>query len=359
MFGRTLLLRSQSGFVLTTEGELAAARCRIIQAEISSWRDFLRRSGNPELRDNASFFRMDVDISRLRVMAAVHDLGSAQRVSRYLSLSQPAISLSVRQLEADLGVELYRRTPKGMIATAAGVTGASCAKRILSEIAKMREDIASVDGVSSGLVCVGGLAYSRNALLPGAIDRLLASNPRILVRTVEGPIGALLIAMHAGEIDARICARPESSLLEGVTVEPIVEDRMALFVSSDHPLASRRGLCARDILEYPFILPPVGTVTRNMLDRIFMEHTGRTPEGAVETSSYALIRKLLLKSHLISFRSGFEFDAEPDGRIVPLDLAFALPRRPICVLQRRGARLTSAVRDFLSVIRDIAREREQ
>src|SRR5690606_4433403 len=110
---------------------------------------------------------------------------------------------------------------------------------------------------SSGLVCVGGLAYSRNALLPGAIDRLLASNPRILVRTVEGPIGALLIAMHAGEIDALICARPESSLLEGVTVEPIVEDRMALFASSDHPLASRRGLCARDILEYPFILPPV------------------------------------------------------------------------------------------------------
>src|SRR3546814_1578675 len=124
----------------------------------------------------------------------------------------------------------------------------------------MKDDIASIDGGSSGLVCVGGLAYSRKTLLPEAIRRTLWAFPRIVVRTVEGPIGALIGAMHAGDIDALICARPDSTLLDGVSVEPIVRDRMGLFVASHHPLARRRGLAAQDLLPFSFILPPVGSI---------------------------------------------------------------------------------------------------
>src|SRR3546814_4668128 len=82
-----------------------------------------------------------------------------------------------------------------------------CSSDLLAELRKMKDDIASIDGGSSGLVCVGGLAYSRKTLLPEAIRRTLWAFPRIVVRTVEGPIGALIGAMPAGDIDALICAR--------------------------------------------------------------------------------------------------------------------------------------------------------
>src|SRR3546814_14736604 len=78
---------------------------------------------------------------------------------------------------------------------------------VRSGLGKMKDDIDSIDGGSSGLVGVGGLAYSRKTLLPEAIRRTLWAFPRIVVRTVEGPIGALIGAMHAGDIDALICAR--------------------------------------------------------------------------------------------------------------------------------------------------------
>src|SRR3546814_4947667 len=71
------------------------------------------------------------------------------------------------------------------MATPAGVLGALCAKRILAELRKMKDDIASIDGGSSGLVCVGGLAYSRKTLLPEAIRRTLWAFPRIVVRRSE------------------------------------------------------------------------------------------------------------------------------------------------------------------------------
>ncbi len=354
-FGRQLLTRLQTGVSPTPEGELVAARCHIIQAELSELRERLTQAHEGGVRANASAFQMNVDVSRLRALIAVHDFGSVQRACQLLDVSQPAISTSIRHLETDLGVELFSRTPTGMIATPAGVSSTLCFKRVLSELRKIKDDVDSFEGTPSGLVCVGGLAYSRRALLPEAIKRILTQYPQIVVRTVEGPIGVLLAAMHAGDIDVLICAHPNPTLLDGVSVEPIVQDPLALFVSEEHPLAHRKALSAEEVLRYPFILPPLGSVTRDLVDDVFQSNVGRPPQGSVETSSSSVIRYLLLNSNQISFRSMNEFDTEPSpGRIVLLDLDFPLPNRTICVLQRNDVKRTAAVNEFLHIVRQIA-----
>jgi len=354
-FGHPLLARSANGVSPTPEGELVAARCRIIRTELAGLRVRLNQAVKGGVRANAALFQMHVAVSRLRALIAVHDFGSAQRACQPLDVSQPAVSASIHHLEADLGTKLFSRTATGMIATPAGVSSALCFKRILSELRKIKDDVDSCDGVSRGLVCIGGLAYSRKAMLPEAIKRTLSTHPGIVVRTIEGTIGALLTALHAGEIDALICAQPSPALLEGVALERVVWNRMGLFVSSDHPLAGRSRLSAGEVLEYPFILSPAGTVTRGLLDQGFIKAAERVPEGSVETASYSTIRYLLLNSEMIAFRSIREFDMEmPSGRIVRLDLAFDLPGRWICLLQREGVRQTAATEDFLNIVRSVA-----
>jgi LysR family transcriptional regulator of gallate degradation len=354
-FGRPLLTRLQSGLSPTPVGELVAERCAIMRRELEALHGHLTAGGDGAVHDNASTFQMHIDVSRLRAIAAVHDFGSVNRASQVVGVTQPAISTTIRHLETDLGIELFSRTPSGMIATPAGVATALCFKRLLSELRKIKDDVDSFDGVASGLASVGGLAYSRNALLPEAINRVLKHFPQVVVRTVEGPITSLISGMHAGEIDVLICAEPNPALLEGVMVEPIVRDPMGLFAAKTHPLAQQKKLSAGDIANYPFILPPLGSVTRKMLDDVFTRATGQPPQGNVETSSNAVIRYLLLHSEQICFRSIIEFDAEkPLGRIVPLDLGFDLPDRSICLLQRAGVRRTAAVDGFLGIVRQIA-----
>src|SRR3546814_15064194 len=90
-----------------------------------------------------SALRMQFDVSHLRALATVHDFGSVQRASQLLGISQPAVSSSIRHLEADLGIELFSRTPKGMMATPAGVLGALCAKRIRSEERRVGKECVS------------------------------------------------------------------------------------------------------------------------------------------------------------------------------------------------------------------------
>lgn len=354
-FGCTLAMRAHDGISPSPEGELVAARCDIIQSELDDLRHQLTQAHGDSLHANASTFQMHVDVSRIRAVIAVHDFGSVQRACKSLSISQPGVSATLRHLEEDLGIELFSRTPTGMVPTLAGVISTLSFKRILSELRKMKDDIDSFAGEPSGLVCVGGLAFSRSALLPEAISRTQNRYPQILLRTVEGPIHALISAMHAGDIDILICAQPDPTLLEGVDIEPIVTDDMNLYVSKDHPLARRKKLSAEDLLDHAFILPPQNTITRDMLDCVFAKETGAMPSGAVETSSYAVIRYLLLHSELISFRSIKEFHADlPTGNIVALDLDFALPKRQICLLQRTGVKRTAAVTEFLEIVRQIS-----
>lgn len=354
-YGRALLVRSASGVAPTPEGELVAERCHIIQAELDGLLVRLNQAVKGGVRANAALFQMQVDVSRLRALIAVHDFGSAQRACLPLDITQPAVSASIHHLETDLGTKLFSRTATGMIATPAGVSCAFSFKRVLSELRKIHDDVDSCDGISQGLVCIGGLAYSRKALLPEAINRTRSSHPGIVVRTIEGTIGALLTALHAGEIDALICAQPSPALLEGVAMERIVWNRMGLFTSRHHPLAERTRLTAEEVLSYPFILSPAGTVTRRLLDEGFVDAAARVPTGTVETASYSIIRYLLLNSEMVAFRSIREFDLEmPSERIVCLDLAFELPGRWICLLQREGVRQTAAVEDFLDTLRTVA-----
>lgn len=357
-FGCPLFLRSREAHEPTAAGKLIVARIEGMRRDLRSLLERLKRADiGAAGHEIGSFARLEFDASRLRALVAVHDLGSLQGAGRLLGVSQPALSFSIRQLEADLGIGLFARTPNGMTPTTAGSVTCQFAKRILNELRKMTEDIASLGGEPSGLVCIGGLAYSRSRLLPEAITQTLERHPRIIVRTVEGPLDSLLVAVKTGEIDAIICAAPDPSRLDGITVEPLVDDRLGLFVNAGHPLAKRKRLTARTLVEFPFILPPLGSITRSLLEGIFKTELDRVPGGSVETSSAFVIRKLLLRSNHISFRSLLEFEEDvANDRIVALDLDFTIPSRRICILQRAGSDQTPAVRSFLDLVRDVARD---
>jgi len=356
MFEHSLLERGAAHHDLTAEGQAVALRCAIIRDELRACRDQVLRYHGARVPESSALFAMMVDCIHLRALVVVRDFRSVQRAANALSVSQPAVSYSVCLLEAEVGTALFTRLPSGMIATPAGESVSLSARRILSELARMTDDVHSAKGISSGLVCVGALAYSRSAVLPGAIRNILVHHPEISVRTVEGHIDQLVAALHGGEVDALLCALPDRSLLDGVDIEPFARDRMGLFVRHGHPLAHCPSVPLAALLEYDFILPPQGTITRKLLEGFFRSYGLPMPQGRVETSSYSLVRALLTGSNLIAFRTRREFAPDPTGSTVTsLDLAVPLPERDICFLRRKGAQPTAALQTFLQIVRETVR----
>lgn len=353
MFGRSLLKRGTVQQTPTVEGVAVARRAAAIRHELTKCRDNALRYHHANVPGNSALFGMVTDCAHLRALVAVRDFRSVQRAASLLGVSQPTVSYSIRLLESEVGGTLFSRLPSGMIATPLGEHVSVSCRRILAELARMHDDIRSADGTSSGLVCVGALAYSRSAVLPKAIQEILRIHPGISVRTVEGHIDQLIASLHGGEIDIVLCARPDQALLDGLKVEPFAQDQMGLFVRKDHPLASQTRIQPEILQENDFILPPVGTITRKLLEDFFHTQGLLPPRGRVETSSNSLVRALLTGSDLIAFRTLREFETDQVNLVVSLDMSVSLPKREICILSRAAGQATAAVEIFIGTVRSI------
>lgn len=353
--GCILLHRDQASFTPTSAGNLVIRRSAIIRDELAFCRNQLVRFHGIPVPESGALFNMQLDCKHLRTFLAIHNFRSLHRAAHNLSLSQPAVSYSLRLLESDVGAELFTRLPNGVIPTPAGETLALSARRVLADVARMYDDVRSVEGTSTGLVCIGALAYSRSAILPAALQLALRRYPNISIRTVEGHIDHLIAGLHNGELDAILCAYPNRSLLDHVDVTTITQDRLGFFVRTAHPLAKKESVTLPELLAFHFIMPPLGTITRELLEGFFVNNGLPRPFGRVETSSYSLVRNLLLGSDLIAFRSRREFLADQStGNTVSLNMCVPDPEREICLLQRRGAHPTEAVRKFLDIVREVS-----
>src|SRR5947208_2718510 len=129
-----------------------------------------------------------------------------------LGITQPAVSIAVRQLEGSIGVALFERTARGMMPTPAGAALALRLKRAWAEIRHAVADIASLRGITQGTVTVGALPLGRTRLLPESIAGVVAKYPGLHVATTEGSFETLAASLRAGDLDFILGAlRPAES----------------------------------------------------------------------------------------------------------------------------------------------------
>src|SRR5262245_4115971 len=134
-----------------------------------------------------------MELRQLEYVVGVVDHGGFTRAAEALHVSQPSLSQSVKALEAELGVELFHRTPRGAVLTAAGEALVEPARQALRDAATARAAVAEVAGLTAGhldLVCLPTLAVHPVADLIGRFRR---EHPSISVRLVE-PEGADTVA---------------------------------------------------------------------------------------------------------------------------------------------------------------------
>ena len=102
-----------------------------------------------------------MNLRALRYFVAIADAGSLTAAAAAISIAQPALTRQLRELEADLGVQLLHRTPRGVLLTQAGVTLYESAQRMLAEASRVREHLARRQDNSSATVAPRNSSRSR------------------------------------------------------------------------------------------------------------------------------------------------------------------------------------------------------
>ncbi len=167
-----------------------------------------------------------MNLRALRYFVAIADAGSLTAAAAAISIAQPALTRQLRELEADLGVQLLQRTPRGVLLTQAGVTLYESAQRMLAEAARVRRHLARRQDTAESTVVLGASPTLARVLLPNLFESCQRSLVGIKLRAREAFTPALLDWLERGMVDMAIVTNPEPG--RALTLHPLLGEPLAL-----------------------------------------------------------------------------------------------------------------------------------
>src|SRR2546426_564445 len=195
---------------------------------------------------------MDLRLARLETLAAVARHGSFSHAARELHLSQPAVSMQVRQLELALGLPLLERVGKRAFPTKAGELLLAHAGRALRELETGLEVVQQLRGIVAGRIRLGTSASFSIYLLPPALRRFRSRYPRTELTVVTGNAPEIAVTTVGRELDVGIVSLPVRE--RELAVSPFYRDEVVAIAPPDRRWRRGHRAAARDLVSAPLIL---------------------------------------------------------------------------------------------------------
>lgn len=197
---------------------------------------------------------MDVDTRALRYFVAIAEEGNLTRAAERLFVSQPALTKQLKQLESQLGVQLFTRSSSGMSLTDAGRALAKSAPELLA-----RWDIAVRETRSAAQVLrVGFLSSAANEATQEIVAAFSALRPGWRVDMRQAPWSDPTAGLGTGEVPVALLRLPFPGQ-EDYEVRALFREPRCIALASSHPLAEREEIAFEELWDEPFIAAPGAT----------------------------------------------------------------------------------------------------
>jgi DNA-binding transcriptional LysR family regulator len=292
----------------------------------------------------------------LQLLVALDEIRHLGKVAASINVSQPAVSKALGELERGLGLKLFERTARGVVPTAYGECLIRHARVMLSELAQARDELRGLATGSSGSVRVGVLATAALELLPRALAVLKSRQPGISVLVREGTVETLLPELWLGNLDLIVGRLPDGRSAQGLGEKTLMEEGVSVVVGRHHPLVRRKRLHWSDLRSFPWVLPPVNTLLREPLERVFEIHGIAIPANRIETLSVHVIRAYLHYTNAIAaLATDVSSYYEALGLLAVLPLELPRLVRPVGVVWSRHRPLAPAAQTLIQCLEESAR----
>jgi DNA-binding transcriptional LysR family regulator len=196
----------------------------------------------------------------LEVFRTVARYGSITAAARSLRFTQSAVSRQIAALEAEVGVRVFDRLPRGVALTEEGRTLLPHAEAVLDRLAGARRDLDELLGLGSGRLRVGAFPTAVAALVPQALASFRSAYPEVTLSLVEGGTPALLERLAAGDADVAVVSSSPAGPIDPARfdLQHLLDERLLVAVSRAHRLARRRTVRLAELADDAFI---VGSAT--------------------------------------------------------------------------------------------------
>lgn len=299
-----------------------------------------------------------MNLQQLRYVREIsrHALNLTQ-AAQALHTSQPGVSRQVRELEAELGIDIFVRAGKRLTAlTPAGETVLAICERMLAEVENLRRVGSDHVDAERGELVIAATHMQARYALPGAVKAFVRNYPQVRLSLRQGAPRELAEMVIAGQADIAIATETLDRYPELVT-QPLYRWHHCVIAPRAHPLAQEKKLTLAKLAKFPIVTYDAAFSGRSALDETFAA-AHLTTDIILTAIDTDVIKTYVREGLGIGIIAGIAVDAR-DTDLVMRDASTLFPERVTKLAYRKNAYLRGFVRAFIASLTDHLAQRFQ
>ena len=292
---------------------------------------------------------MHITIRQLQVFEAVARQLSYTRAAEELHLTQPAVSMQVKQLENSVGLPLFEQIGKRVFMTQAGETMLRHAQTIMRHLVTAREEMDELKGVDSGRLRIA-VASTVNYFATRLLATFARLHPSVQITLDVTNRETLLEKLEGNQPDIVLMGKPPKDL--DLDADDFMDNPLIMIARPDHPLSGHRSIALKEVNEETFVVRESGSGTRIAMERFF-DQESFAPSTTIEMTGNETIKQsvdaglglAIVSVHTVELELALE-------RLIRLDIQGMPIMRRWYVGNRRGKRLSPTAQAFRQFVLD-------
>ncbi|MHB8490632.1 MAG: LysR family transcriptional regulator [Solirubrobacteraceae bacterium] len=300
-----------------------------------------------------------LNVGRLRVLVEVARRGSFSAAADALSYTQSAISQQIATLEAETGVTLLERRPRGVTPTAAGQALVEHTEGIMARLDAAEAELAAIAGLRGGQLRMASFPTAGATLMPLAIATFRARHPAVELTLAEGEPEEIAPRLRAGRFDIALLFRfgessaEEAAVGEGLKTVHLLDDPMYLALPAEHRLAKRSAIRLADLRDEAWVQTSHTSACARYVVRS-CHAAGFEPNVSFESDDYLTVQGLVAAGVGVALIPELALSRGRDD-IAIRALAPRPLKRAVLAALAAGSRVVPAAPAMLEVLEDVAR----
>jgi LysR family pca operon transcriptional activator len=280
---------------------------------------------------------------------------SVVKAAGVLNVSQPAVTKTIRELEAALGVAVFERDGRGIKITRSGEVFMQHAGLAVTALRQGIDSVANAAAKTGPAIRIGALPTVSAHIMPRAMSLFLQENTGSSIKIVTGENAVLLEQLRLGELDVVVGRLAAPDKMTGFFFEHLYSEQVVFVVRAGHPLLGVRQSVFERLGDFPVLMPTRGSIIRPYVERLFITNGVAAVPTEIETVSDSFGRAFVRQSDAVWIISaGVVVNDIEEGALVALPVDTNETRGPVGLTMRTDRLPSTAFSILLTTIREAA-----
>jgi DNA-binding transcriptional LysR family regulator len=289
---------------------------------------------------------MNPTIKQLQAFVLACRFGVLTRAADEMFITQPAVSVLIRQLEEALGMRLFDRTSRSLRPTVAAREILPTAERMLRDMVSLKSTVSELVGRERGSLRFAATPSIAAAIVPKLLAEYRQLYPNIEVAVDDAAPDRLTASTLAGDVEFSIGTL--SDVTEGLALQCLARDRLCVICRKDSKLARKRRVTWEDALPYPWIAVKASSGIRTLIDEALFSLGVR--KAVQYEVSYMTTGLSMAQAGLgLAIFPGILLGSFPHADLVARKLEAPVVRRDVSLIRRTEHSLSPAAESFVEL----------